>query len=106
MSDDELEWLVAYLQKNAGRFSLQSLWDQMLRDGYDPALVNRAIAEYDRRPAVSESAPPVPQASTGSKVAGFGCGIVLGILIIVALIILAVGGLCVLVYVEVNKRHH
>lgn len=60
MSEAELERVVAYLQENVGPHSLQSVWDQLLREGHDPALINRAIAEYDRRAAAGPAPPPLP----------------------------------------------
>jgi hypothetical protein len=61
MSEAELERMVAYLQENVGLHSLQSVWDQLLREGHDPALVNRAIAEYDRRSAAGPASSPAPR---------------------------------------------
>ncbi len=63
MSDAELERLIGYLQENAGRYSLQSLWDQLLREGYEPHLINQAIAEHDRRQhAAAPATSPGPAA--------------------------------------------
>ena len=60
MSEADFERMVAYLQDNVGPYSLQSLGDQLLREGQDPALVNRAIAEYDRRLAAGPASSPAP----------------------------------------------
>lgn len=120
MSDPKLERLIAYLQENTGRYSLQSLRDALLRQGHDPALVEEAFAECDRRsrlglspapspaPAVPDGAPadadqviPAsreprkrPSDTAASVILKVGCGMLLGILVIIAVIILVVGGFC------------
>lgn len=126
MSEEKLERMVAYLQKYVGRYSLQSVWDQLLREGHDPALINRAIAEYDRR--LAEGPAPVtssqeaseeasmsdprpgpssrPKSSIGARLLQVTGGVVLGILILVALIVLAVGGVCVYIGYQMSKEGH
>ncbi|HEY2293118.1 MAG TPA: hypothetical protein VGM86_20630 [Thermoanaerobaculia bacterium] len=65
---DSLERLVAYLQENVGRYSLQSVRDALLRQGHDPALVNAAIAEYDRRQHAAAAPAPPPAPATGRPI--------------------------------------
>lgn len=59
MSDPKLERLIAYLRENTGRYSLQSLRDQLLKEGYEPDLINQAIAELDRRQHAVAGSPAV-----------------------------------------------
>lgn len=131
MSEAEFERMVAYLERYVGRYGLQPVWDQLLREGHDPALINRAIAEYDRRltegpapiassqssqeiakeaarPALSFDPPPPPQGSLAARLFALAGGMVLGTLIValflVALIVLALGGVCY--YIAYHSQGH
>lgn len=111
MSQADSEQMVAYLQHYVGRYGLQYARDQLLGVGHDPALIDRAIAEYHRRlaerpaPASPPELPPQEPAlpaprfdppakpeekSLGDTLLLVGCGIVLGILALIPLL----GGLC------------
>jgi hypothetical protein len=46
MTDPSLEPILAYLRKNSGRFSEEALRGELVRNGYDPAAVDQAIAVY------------------------------------------------------------
>ncbi|HEY2293119.1 MAG TPA: hypothetical protein VGM86_20635 [Thermoanaerobaculia bacterium] len=48
MDDQQIETLFAYLREHSGRYSLSALREQLLQTGYDPALVDRAIAIYQQ----------------------------------------------------------
>jgi hypothetical protein len=58
MTDPSLEPIFAYLRQYAGRYSLAALREQLLQTGYDPAIVDRAIAAFQEPPA-----PPAPHQS-------------------------------------------
>lgn len=101
MAEPGVEAILAYLRENSGRFSLGALRHELLQDGYDAAAVDQAIELFRR-----ES--PVPD-SSGMKALRVGLGAVMGlgcvILLIIAVIILAAGGLCAFYVVQMNKGH-
>jgi len=109
MNDWELEPLVKYLEKNVGPYDLEALRERLLKSGYDPATVDGAIAAFrqQREGLVQSGGDPVPkpEASTGSTIGRVVLGIVLGILALIALLILVVGGLCILYFVGMNQEH-
>ncbi|HET9211815.1 MAG TPA: hypothetical protein VFR03_15530 [Thermoanaerobaculia bacterium] len=57
MTDPSLDPIFAYLREHSGRYSLSALREQLLQTGYDPALVDRAIAIYQQEnpPTLAES---------------------------------------------------
>jgi len=62
------------------------LRDQLLREGYEPHLINQAIAEYDRRRQQAEAAPALPAApAAGSPT--FWSHALLVILVLLAILI-------------------
>jgi len=50
MPEATLESLLAYLREHGERYSSRYLRDELLEQGYDPALVAEAIAAYDAEP--------------------------------------------------------
>jgi hypothetical protein len=48
MTDPSLDPILAYLREHSGRYSLSALREQLLRNGYTPADVDRAIVIYQR----------------------------------------------------------
>jgi hypothetical protein len=75
MIDPSLDPLLAYLREHSGHYSLSALREQLVQTGYDPAMVDRAIAIYQ--------APPVP---VGPKVLQvLGANAVLALLAILAM---------------------
>ena len=111
MSEADCERMVAYLERCLGRYGLQPVRDQLLREGHDSSLIDRAVAEYDRRlaegPAPERPPEPPPQEavlpaprfdppakpeekSLGDTLLLVACGMVLGILALILLL----GGLC------------
>lgn len=62
MNDRQVETALAYLNENAGRYSLEALRGQLLRTGYDPATVDQAIRIHQ------EGDPAPPKSRTGRKI--------------------------------------
>jgi hypothetical protein len=101
MTDSNLDPIFAYLREHSGRYSLSALREQLLQTGYDPALVDRAIAIYQQEnpPTFPESVWPKALLVAGGNV----LLVILGILALIAdyrrmdsltnyVLLLAVGG--------------
>jgi H+/Cl- antiporter ClcA len=86
MPDANLDSLLAYLRLNSQRYSPEALREHLVSQGYDPALVDQAMAEY--------RAGATPRGLSGWKVA-LGClaGLVVGAASLVSLLIGLCGGL-------------
>jgi len=50
MIDSSLETILAYLREHSGLYTLAELRERLLRDGCDPATVDRAIAVFQEQP--------------------------------------------------------
>ena len=77
MHDPNLDPIFAYLREHSGRYSLSALREQLLQTGYDPALVDRAIAIYQQENPPTSPVPVWPKA-----LQVVGINIVLGLLVI------------------------
>jgi hypothetical protein len=62
MNDRQLEAVLAYLNENSGRYSLDALRNQLLQTGYDPATVDWAIQVHQG------NNPALPKPRTGRKI--------------------------------------
>jgi hypothetical protein len=62
MNDRHIEAILAYLNENAGRYSLEALRAQLLQTGYDPATVDWAIQIHQG------NNPAPPKSRTGRKI--------------------------------------
>jgi hypothetical protein len=56
VNDPSLDPILAYLREHSWRYSLAALREQLLKTGYDPAAVDRAIAAFQEPPV-----PPAPR---------------------------------------------
>lgn len=90
--------ILAYLQAYSDRYSLEALREQLVQIGYDPAAIDQAIATF------REQKKPTHPAVYGAL--SFGCGLLVVILIVVALVILAVGGFCVYLFYQMSQEGH
>ena len=88
-TDPSLDPIFAYLREYSARYSFTALREQLLQNGYEPAEVDRAIAVFQQ-----QKKPPRSTVRTVLRVLG---GILLAGLIAIALIILVVGGFCILI---------
>lgn len=79
MNDRQLEAVLAYLNENSGRYSLEALRRQLLQTGYDPATVDRAVATFQGETFQGEVPP-----SEGPGVGHYG---VLVLLVLLAMLI-------------------
>jgi hypothetical protein len=87
MNDWDVEAILAYLNENAGRYSLEALRGQLLQAGYAPAIVDWAFQVYQE----NASGPP-PSSSSNAR--SCGLALLIGFLICVVLVLL-VFGFCV-----------
>src|ERR1043165_1221613 len=62
MNDQQLAAILAYLNENSGRYSLEALRNQLLQTGYDPATVDWALQVHQG------NNPRVPKPRTGRKI--------------------------------------
>lgn len=62
MPEDQSELLLAYLRQHGDRFAVDALRKQMLSEGHDPALVEEAIAAYQREKPAPPARPLWPRA--------------------------------------------
>jgi len=62
MNDQALEKVLAYLNEQSGRYSLEALRGQLLQSGYDPATVDQAIQIHQGR------SPAPPRTRIGRKI--------------------------------------
>jgi hypothetical protein len=85
MPDANLDSLLAYLRLNSQRYSPEALREHLVSQGYDPALVDQAMAEY--------RAGATPRGLSGWKVA-LGClaGLIVGAAALVSLLFGICGG--------------
>lgn len=88
MTDPSLEPLVTYLREHSGGYSVEILREQLLQNGNDPATVDRAITIYQQG-GLPQSG--MPGQSKTSRYVLLTC---LGLAVLLALIILAVGWFC------------
>jgi|SRR5919106_1007802 hypothetical protein len=89
MPDANLDSLVAYLRLNSQRYSPEVLREHLVSQGYDPALVEQAMAAYR-----DEAFHTTQRGLSGWKVA-LGClaGLIVGAASLVSLLIGICGGL-------------
>lgn len=80
MTDPNLDPILAYLREHSGRYSLSALREQLLENGYDPALVDRAIAVYQH-----ENPPQLPPPIWPKALLVVGANVLLVVLAILAL---------------------
>jgi hypothetical protein len=72
MTDPSLDPIFDYLREHSGRYSYSALRDQLVESGYDPALVDRALAIYQH-----ENLSTLPEPESRSRGCALFCGLLL-----------------------------
>jgi hypothetical protein len=73
MPQTTLDELVAYLWEHGATHSLQSLQDHLMAQGYDPALIDQAVATYRAERAKLDPSEPEAELSEAPPGEGRGC---------------------------------